>query len=96
MKDDNSPITSLLNLGPKSAEWIEATGITSVGELRKLGAVETYWRVKKVGFNVSLNLLYALEGAITNTHWSKLSHDQRSRLLIEVDAREDQEKRSAE
>ena len=79
-----------LNLGPRSAEWLESVGITSREDLEQLGAVEAYWRVKQAGFNVSLNLLYALAGALSNTHWNKLSHDERHRLMIELDAREQQ------
>ena len=92
MVDDDMPIASVLNLGPKSAEWLEAVEIKSLGDLKKLGAVEAYWKVKQAGYNVSLNLLYAWEGAISDTHWNKLSHDDRHRLMIELDARVEQTK----
>jgi len=83
-------IESLLNLGPKSAEWLTAVGIRSRDDLEKLGVVEAYWRVKQAGYDASLNLLYALAGAVSNTHWNKLSHDEKHRLMIELDAREQQ------
>jgi hypothetical protein len=35
---------------------------------------------------VSLNLLWGIAGAVTDTHWSKLPADYRSSLLLEYDA----------
>lgn len=89
----DTDMTSLLNLGPTSSEWLEAVDIRSPGDLRAVGAVEAYWKVKQAGYNPSLNLLYALEGAITHTHWNRLSNDDRHRLMIELDARMELEAR---
>jgi hypothetical protein len=33
-------------------------------------------------------MLYAIEGALTNTHWNKLDRATSEALLMEVDARE--------
>jgi DNA transformation protein len=83
-------IESLLNLGPKSTEWLVDVGVTTLDDLKKIGPVEAYWRVKQAGYNASLNLLYALAGAVSNTHWNKLSQDEKHRMMIELDAREQQ------
>jgi DNA transformation protein len=63
-------IATLPNLGPKSQQVMAGAGITSVEHLRNMGSVAAYVRAKRTGANVSLNLLWALEGALT---------DQRSR-----------------
>jgi len=41
---------------------------------------------------MSLNLLWGIAGALTNTHWSKLSADYRSSLLLEYDGLLDAER----
>ena len=70
----------MLNLGEKSAQMLLAAGIHSVKELADPG--------EKCGLAVSLNMLYAIEGALTNMHWNKLDRATREALLMEVDARE--------
>ena len=88
-KDD---LTALRNLGPKSAKWLHAVGIHTRADLERLGAVNAYLQVKRGGFKVSLNLLYALAGLLLDVRWNKLPHDERSRLILEVDAMQDVQK----
>jgi DNA transformation protein and related proteins len=87
------PLAALPNLGPRSASMLRKGGIRDVETLRRLGPVRAYWMVKRKGLKPSLNLLYALAGALTNTHWAKLPRDERSRLLLEADALEDAARR---
>ncbi|AVP99493.1 transcriptional regulator [Ahniella affigens] len=77
------------NIGPKSAAWLRQVGVRTEEEVKTLGAIEVYFKVKKAGFKASLNLLYALEGAVLDCHWTEVSNERRSELLLEVSARED-------
>jgi len=77
------------NVGPKSAAWLRQVGIRTEDEVRTIGAIEVYFKVKKAGFKASLNLLYALEGAVIGCHWTEVSNERRSELLLEVSAREE-------
>lgn len=43
-------------------------------------------RVKRAGFRPSLNLLYALEGALLDCHWQQLPEERRGELLVAYDA----------
>lgn len=81
--------TKIRNIGPKSAAWLRQVGIRTEDEVKTLGAIEVYFKVKKAGFKASLNLLYALEGAVLGCHWTEVSNERRSELLLEVSARED-------
>lgn len=81
-------LADLLNLGEKSAQMLHDAGIHTVKELNNVGAVEAYLRIKRQGIAVSLNMLYAIEGALTNTHWNKLDRATREALLMAVDAAE--------
>ena len=76
---------SLANLGPKSQQMLQAAGITTYEELCRLGAVNVYLRVKQSGANASLNLLWALEGAITGEHWQVVAREHRTSLLMALD-----------
>lgn len=77
-------IADLPNFGPKSQMMLEKAGIKTVEQLRKLGAVRAYVQVKSVG-KVSLNLLWAMEGALTDTHWQVVAKQERLRLLLELE-----------
>ena len=76
----------LRNVGPKSAAWLRQVGVRTQGDLEALGAVAAFIKVKRAGFRPSLNLLYALEGALLGCHWQQVPEARRSELLLAADA----------
>ena len=78
-------LTSLRNIGPKSSRWLHKVGINSVENLFEVGVVDAYLRAK-VAFpdQVSLNLLYALQGGMLNIHWQDLPQEMKEMLRREV------------
>ena len=76
----------LPGLGPKSLAMLAAAGIHSRADLERLGSVRAYLRVKAAGQNASLNLLWAMEGALTGQDWRTVAREERTRLLLELDA----------
>lgn len=78
-------LADLPNLGPKSQQMLQAVGIRTVAQLRKLGAVAAYVRVKNSSPTTSLNLLWALEGALTGLSWQEVSRAHRTSLLLAVE-----------
>lgn len=62
-----------------------SAGITSERQLRELGAVAAYVRVRQAGCAPSLNLLWALEGALTDRDWKAVARDERTSLLLRLD-----------
>lgn len=85
----------MLNLGPKSRSWLTAVGVHDLEALRRLGPVETYLRVKRAGFNVSLNLLWGLAGAVLDCPWNRLPPGERESLLLALDEALNQAQREA-
>ena len=83
-------ISGLKSLGPKSQEMLARAGITSVEQLRQTGSVEAYHRAKQANGNVSLNLLWALESALTGQPWQEVARIHRTSLLLALDALEQQ------
>ena len=75
----------LRNIGPKSMAWLRQTGVRSLDDLKAVGSLAAYVRVKRAGFKPSLNLLYALEGAILDCHWQEIPDERRSVLILQAD-----------
>lgn len=73
-------LQQMKNLGKTSAQWLHAAGIHSRADLRRLGAVDAYRAVRTRGFNASKTLLYAIEGALEDQHWSALSSERKKAL----------------
>jgi hypothetical protein len=86
---DKPTADKMLNIGPKSAAWLRQVGVRTLDDLQRLGAVGTFWKVKKAGFRPSLNLLYALAGAEQGRHWATLSVDEKNALVVEASALEE-------
>lgn len=73
-------IGNLLNLGPQSTAWLAAIGIHSEEDLRAIGAVEAYCLVRAQQPRASLNLLYALEGALQQRPWNSFTPEEKAAL----------------
>jgi DNA transformation protein len=80
-----SSIADLPNLGPKSAAILEKVGIKTLAQLRQRGAVSAYVAAKTVSPKVSLNLLWALEGALSGITWQEVARNHRTSLLLAVE-----------
>lgn len=83
----NRPLTSLPGIGPRTAAWLVEIGIPNEAELRALGAPAAYCRLKgHHPRSVSLNALWALQGAIDGIPWQAISAEEKERLVAEVKA----------
>ena len=76
----------LRNIGPKSAAWLRQVGLRSAQDLVAVGAVQAFLKVKRAGFKPSLNLLYALEGALADCHWQEVPEARRHALIADLEA----------
>ena len=78
-------LRKLRNLGLASIQMLGAANIRSEQQLRAMGAVEAYSAVKRAGCSPSLNLLWAIEGALSNRDWKEVSREERTSLLLQLD-----------
>ena len=78
--------TKIRNVGPKSAAWLRQVGVRTTEDLARIGPVEAFMKVKRAGFRPSLNLLYAMAGAMADCHWAELPDERKQALLMELDA----------
>lgn len=78
---NNQPVAMLRNLGPKSAMMLAEAGIGTLGELRELGAIKAYLRVKALRpRGASLNLLWALVAGLDDRHWQEITPEEKASL----------------
>ena len=76
----------LRNIGPKSAAWLRQVGLRTREDLAAAGTVDAFMRVKRAGFKPTLNLLYAIEGALQDCHWQEIPDERRSELVAAAEA----------
>lgn len=74
------------NIGPKSAAWLRQVGLRTHEDISAIGTVEAFMRVKRAGFKPTLNLLYAIEGALLDCHWQEISDARRQELIQAAEA----------
>lgn len=75
-----SELTGMMNIGREMAGKLESVGIKSAEELQEIGAKQAFFKLKEIYPNVCLVHLYALEGAVQNTGYNRLSEDTKKDL----------------
>jgi DNA transformation protein len=83
-------IRDLRNLGARSEQMLREIGVYSADELRRRGAVRAFFELKRAGITSSLNMLWALAGALEpwpeGRHWREVARgDARLSLLLALD-----------
>ncbi len=76
------------NVGPKSAAWLRQVGVRTHEDLVRVGPIDAFLKVKRAGFRPSLNLLYAMAGALADCHWAELPDKRKQALIAELEAAE--------
>ena len=83
-----SDLLELKNLGFTTVNWLHMIGINKLEQLAEMGAVEAYILIRQRDIKVSKVALYALHGALTDSHWSELDEATKQQLLQQVERRE--------
>ena len=85
MTTHHSELLQLKNLGMASVNILHAVGINTFSDLRNVGAVDAYRRIKARDINVSKVMLYALQGALLDIHWNDLPLDMKAQLVMQAE-----------
>lgn len=80
----DTPVSELLNLGPVSSAQLRQVGVVRRADLERIGAILVYRMLKHRFPGVSVNMLYALHGAVTDVRWNELSPEVRRSLRAEA------------
>lgn len=83
-------IRDLRNLGARSEAMLGRIGVHDVEELRRRGAVRTFAELKRADVTSSLNMFWALAGALEpwpeGRHWREVARgDERLSLLLSLE-----------
>ena len=78
-------LEDLRGIGRAAAGMLREADIATVEELRELGAVEAYRRVRFVRPGVSLNLLHALHAGLDDRDWRALAVREKAALRRALD-----------
>jgi DNA transformation protein len=81
----HSELLQLKNLGMASVNILRAIGINTYADLKRVGAVNAYRRIRERNINVSKVMLYALQGALMDIHWNDIPPDLKARLVSEAE-----------
>ena len=85
-KKEHTLLSELANLGPTSERMLNAIGIFNQEQVENTDPVEAYMKMKSRGMKVSINIIYAIYGAIHTLHWTRIPVEERSRLIHKLDA----------
>jgi DNA transformation protein and related proteins len=76
------------NIGPKSRAWLAEIDISSLDDLREIGAVEAFARLRfRFGRKITRNMLHALAAALADIDWRQLSPQHKAELDRQVEER---------
>lgn len=79
---------AIRNIGPTSAAWLAEVDIHTLDDLRAVGAVEAYGRLRfRFGRRINRNMLFAMAAALADTDWRHLSPEHKSELDRAAQAR---------
>jgi DNA transformation protein len=81
------PLENLRNLGPQSIGWLNEINLHTRADLEAIGPVAAYRLIKERQPAASLNLLWAMAGALADTDWRDLPESTRQRLQAEAEGR---------
>ncbi len=83
-------VKNLKNIGPKTAAWLHDIGIHTRADLEAMGTVMAYKILKhQRPEQVTILLLYALDGALSGKHWNALGPERKKVLKQEAHTRLD-------
>jgi DNA transformation protein and related proteins len=87
LSSTDSELTKLRNIGPTTARRLNAIGIFTLEDLRDVGVIEAYRRVRTVfPERTTLVLVYALQGTLMELHWNDIPEDVRAELIEQAAA----------
>ena len=76
------PVGTLAGIGPKTASWLADVDIRTEADLRRIGAVDAYRRLKHHDpKRTSLNALWGLHAALAGIPWTAIDGATKAALL---------------
>lgn len=80
-------LSELRGLGPASLQLLASVGVTSAAQLRAADVFALYARIKAQQPRTSMNLMFALLGAVDDQDWRAVAKDRRTEVLMRLQDR---------
>jgi DNA transformation protein and related proteins len=76
------------NLGPKMELWLRQVDIKTADELKHVGAVAAYGRLRFMfGKQISVIALYAMQAAIIGCDWRSITTEEKAALCKSLETK---------
>ena len=73
-------------IGPKSDKWLNEIGIYSIDDLKGVGAIPAFIKLKQeTNMKPSLNMLYAMVAKIEGRDWRDVAKQDKGQLLMAIE-----------
>lgn len=89
MPPNDRHLKGLPNIGPTIAARFNEVGISTVGDVRRVGVAQAYRMVRDNNPDKHIPVcyyLYSLQGALQGVHWDALPEQTKRNLVQQVDA----------
>jgi DNA transformation protein and related proteins len=80
-------LSELCGLGPASVAMLASVKIRSAKALRQADLYVVYAKIRSLHPKTSINLLYAMMGAVEDIDWRVIARERRSEVLMQLDDR---------
>jgi DNA transformation protein len=90
LPEADTPLADVLNLGKVNAGWLQEAGLRTFVDLQVMGSVRAWLLMEALGIKPSLNLLYAMEGALHGSHWLEIKRRCKTELLMQLEVSREQ------
>jgi DNA transformation protein len=87
MPRNDRPLKGLINIGPTIAARLGEVGVFTVDDLRRIGVVKAFQRVRANNPDKHIPVcyyLYSLQGALQGVHWDALPDRTKLKLTREA------------
>jgi len=84
MQKEVPGLRHLQNIGKVTEQWLNDADIFTEEDLKQIGPVAAYHRIRLCRHPASLNLLYALQGTLANVSWMQLPMEVKEQLKREL------------
>lgn len=77
---------TIASFGPIVRQWLADIGVRSLADLKTMGHIVAYRRVKERQPGASINLLWSFFGAVKNRDWLLLTTPEKDKLREELES----------
>jgi DNA transformation protein and related proteins len=89
--DDSAPVESVRYIGPKSKIELNAIGIITVGDLKRVGVIDAYLTIKNTGLPVSINFVWAMFAGLLGVDFNRVPPEFKAAVRAELKAAADRD-----